>query len=339
MKNEFEWNDELVFECINFYEEYCKTHKLTWTSVAVEAFKKAKEPKKEYVILSFTSAYGVATFLRNPDATFGVNGVQEQILLDSGVHKIHCVKRLSDGEVFTVGDKVNYGTIGNILKNWGRIEIEFTNGSGATLEVVEKEKEYEIISFCNNTFVIHKNPNGTFGGFDAEEQVLLSSSIHKINSVKRLSDGEIFTVGDKVFTQIDLIINFKLGSNGIFAEVGVSPHLPPAMMIKLKELRKYVEYVFKTEDGKEIFNDDFYYVVERDYSIGDGTGGDDYHRTSHVLTTFSTREAAEEYILMNKPLLSLKDINNIGKLTDFRIELNRKELKALVKYRVWNQTK
>lgn len=198
----------------------------------------------------------------------------------------------------------------------------------------QKKKDYEILSFRTNYYhilsILPKKSNGAFGGLDIAEEALLASGLYDINAVKRLSDGEIFTNGDD--TNHGVIKEFIISDFELYAQCERG-------QFNINEIKGVPKVLFKTEDGKEIFNDDSYYAVERDYSIGDGIGGDDYHRTNRVLTTFSTREAAEEYILMNKPLLSLKDINNIGKLTDYRIELNRKELKALAKYRVWNQTK
>lgn len=44
---------------------------------------------------------------------------------------------------------------------------------------------------------------------------------------------------------------------------------------------------------------------------------------------FSTKEAAEEYILMNKPCLSINDVNSDFSITKYRM----KQLKKLVKSR------
>ncbi len=82
---EFVWTNELVYEFINFHDNNCKI-KPTWTSESAAEFKKSKQVEK------------------NKDWT----------ILETEKAKIISVKRLSDNEVFTVGDKmkmINYVTI------------------------------------------------------------------------------------------------------------------------------------------------------------------------------------------------------------------------------------
>src|SRR6185312_383711 len=80
----FQWTDELVKEFEIFYNkiDYAITGCDPIQKV-IEQFKKSKEPKKEYEILS----------------TCPIEG------------EIHSVKRLSDGEVFKVGDNTTFGQI------------------------------------------------------------------------------------------------------------------------------------------------------------------------------------------------------------------------------------
>lgn len=93
-----------------------------------------------------------------------------------------------------------------------------------------------------------------------------------------------------------------------------------------KEIENYPEYwrevkkeeykkqpLFTTEDGVEIFENDKYWFVKplQDYYLGEViaiehsmTG-----RKQENILDFSTKEKAEEYIIMNKPCLSLNDVN------------------------------
>lgn len=65
-----------------------------------------------------------------------------------------------------------------------------------------QDKGWEIDSFKSNDWnnlILNKKEDGTFGSYSAKEIDLLYSSTHSIHSVKRLSDGEVFTVGDIVY--------------------------------------------------------------------------------------------------------------------------------------------
>jgi len=79
---------------------------------------------------------------------------------------------------------------------------------------------------------------------------------------------------------------------------------------KFKE-SKQPKPLFTTEDGVEIFEgNEYWYIMdcvnngkwEIQKKTAHGTG----HNSKHI--RFSTKETAEEYILMNKPCLSLKDV-------------------------------
>lgn len=62
--------------------------------------------------------------------------------------KINSVRRLSDNVVFTVGDKVNYGTIEKIVISWVGLEVQFVGGSGATLASIEKLPKQMYAKHC-----------------------------------------------------------------------------------------------------------------------------------------------------------------------------------------------
>jgi hypothetical protein len=82
------------------------------------------------------------------------------------------------------------------------------------------EKEWEIVAFevmmPGTAFdgQILPKTNGYYGvkDFNVSEQDLLKSSIHKIHSVKRLSDNEVFSIGDKVeYGAINMGIPTQMG--------------------------------------------------------------------------------------------------------------------------------
>lgn len=160
-------------------------------------------------------------------------------------------------------------------------------------EVVEKD--YEVLSYNSN----------------------ISES--KIGSVKRLSDGVVFSVGDSVivpkhvknfYKHSDYTIkSFKkwpeyYKHDKLMAIVENGCHIP------LDELKHYTKPNFTTDDGKDIFEGDTYHKVDSDFSYGGrwrSHGMHDVHGY-HKAKFFSTKEAAEEYIRNNKPMYTLKDI-------------------------------
>ena len=113
-----------------------------------------------------------------------------------------------------------------------------------------KEKEWEIVSESkwvkSNLYFI--------GG--------ITGSHKTINSVKRLSDEIIFSIGDKV-------INPKLKSNASFTITRFELDFEGEHMLALggngavgiHKIEKYKEPILITEDGVELFEDDEYFNV------------------------------------------------------------------------------
>lgn len=63
------------------------------------------------------------------------------------------------------------------------------------------KKEYEVLSILHKshpTVVMHKNEDGSYGTYSADGDILLKNARFDINSIKRLSDGKVFTLGDLV---------------------------------------------------------------------------------------------------------------------------------------------
>lgn len=175
--------------------------------------------------------------------------------------------------------------------------------------------DYEILSFrlhqhciaklgCDGLY--HTVPNDQIGK-TLEEMLAQISNIkmcYTIHSVKRLSDGEVFTVGDKIklitghnnriIAQIVVIeneIRFNNTNNG---------------EIDLDKAIKIKSPLFTTEDGVDVFEGDYV------YSIGDFIIFNYLVKENNTipLISFSTKEKAEQYILMNNPQISLKTISD-----------------------------
>lgn len=88
-------------------------------------------------------------------------------------YPIHSVKRLSDGEVFTVGDEIKNGKIKRFYIWETQMLIETDRCNSLSLKYQEKDKP---------------------------DWVIMARGARFINSVKRLSDNQIFNIGDFVQT-------------------------------------------------------------------------------------------------------------------------------------------
>lgn len=86
--------------------------------------------------------------------------------------------------------------------------------------------------------------------------------------------------------------------------------------------------LFVTEDGKDVFNDDMVWRVYNDWSFSDFKAQN--NPTYPVRKYFSTKEKAEEFIILNKPVLSINDVLNAQDGLMFA----EKKLKELVKSRL-----
>lgn len=113
----------ILDESVKFYNlgtttrslDYIENHPEYWQHVCHKCHENIKTCekfgcKKDYEILSFITKEGII-YVKNKEGRFS-NSVQyttwtEKELLSKVVFNIHSVKRLSDGEVFTIGDKID----------------------------------------------------------------------------------------------------------------------------------------------------------------------------------------------------------------------------------------
>lgn len=155
----------------------------------------------------------------------------------------------------------------------------------------------------------------------------------KIHSVLRLSDGEVFTVGDKIQEEDGVYVIDAFWENYGGNDLWFSYNQRKKYGSSLDSAKKVKEPLFTTEDGKAIYaNKHFWYVGDAWNVCETWLLENEQWEERLKPKSFSTKEAAEDWILHNKPcLISLNEIELIGKLTDFRIELGREELKELIK--------
>jgi hypothetical protein len=96
---------------------------------------------------------------------------------------------------------------------------------------------------------------------------------------------------------------FKQGNCSV--EIGVEPSSEFWERVK--------EPILTTEDNVDIFEgDDYYYLVEKDLCYHYVSSADKrFDSKKEGLLDFKYKENAEEYRLMNKPLLSLNDLLSV----------------------------
>lgn len=161
------------------------------------------------------------------------------------------------------------------------------------LKRAQKKKEYEIISFKHKNELYHVPKNA------------------EILSVKRLYDGEVFTVGDGVIWGKPCnILRLFISSNGLMwcdlkYRDGNECH-----NANIGSLDKAKEVLFTTEDGKEVYNEDnvFLLCTKTWHKSPAISAPKDPFSDDGRIKYFSTEKEREEYILMNKPILSLNDL-------------------------------
>jgi hypothetical protein len=167
------------------------------------------------------------------------------------------------------------------------------------------EKDYEILELSLQRSIKHQIVSALENSEDYTIS-LLSCNGNKIHSVKRLSDGEIFTIGDKCSPIGKYRDNVHSITKIWFCNPGYLRLSSNNYTLGIKDIQKVKIPLFTSEDGIDIFEGDKFYTVDSNFEIQSTFGGED-----EVDNAWSSKEKAEEYILLNKPVLSLKDVASI----------------------------
>lgn len=229
------------------------------------------------------------------------------------------------------------GIKGELLED-GHLHFNRTGGDESCHETIwfgfiENSQDWEEIeqpywellrySYDNTAFAI-KRENGRYLCEKSEvtelqqgatfEQVLdFWSSRHAIHSIKRLSDGVIFNVGDTVICNEKYIkkincINFYQEKHLIFNFENTSDNFTTESEWDRMQ-PKMEEPLFTTEDGVDIFENDTVTWLHSDNLSIANTGK--AHKSMFLyLKYFSTREIAEQWILQNEKKYSLNDVED-----------------------------
>lgn len=223
----------------------------------------------------------------------------------------------------------------------GLVKLSFNEGQEQA-----SEKDYEILSLTSIesptkkekvVWYFDKENNGWT--VDEPERAYYKDipDFTSIHSIKRLSDGEVFTVGDKFKAltgskEIEEIQSFEILHGVVRARMYHTQTKGSAIRLILEDpyIERYKTPLFTTEDGVDIYEGDKYYCINANLQ----------EKVQEIFATkstikscfyryFSTKEKAEEYILMHKPCLSVKDI--LKRFNSRWSEVTETTLKELVK--------
>jgi len=220
------------------------------------------------------------------------------------------------------------------------------------------EKDYEILSIWNGNIVLNdlNNLNAWLNPANRGKYV--------IHSIKRLSDGEIFTIGDNVsatnnvytgeYFENKISINksgawvskyydtkihsFKIIENVLFIMYN---HNDGKFGQPIEFVKKLKQPLFTTLDNIDIFKKNTFYIVREskydNWSVDEIIATD--KDTAKNYKRFSTKEIAEEYMLLNKPCLSINDVAKIFVSTNYttskgNIYPQGQKLRDLVKLKI-----
>lgn len=242
------------------------------------------------------------------------------------------------------------GTKFNIIDN-DEIIGHFFNDSISKFPEFWKEitqKEYEILSFSGNGIFDKKKKSSLF---NSAEEAFYSNRGTVIHSIKRLSDGQIFTIGDYLDKKC---ICHESNSVMKITKIGIidKPNYQVCSSIAAFSLNKLMlsagnvlgnynvflkdaiikDVLLTTEDGVDIIVGDKLFQVWNDksqghknfhWSVHSFTTADnvnyahnqEFNKENYGLMLFSSEKAANEYVLMNKPCLSINDFHDIDGIT------------------------
>lgn len=202
----------------------------------------------------------------------------------------------------------------------------------ADMPVPKSEKDYEILSFVNRNCrgiweLINEgyqwkcDNDGSAYSHDLE-YLLDPQRSFTIHSVRRLSDGEVFTVGRDI----------KLKGYRNFSEIESIHILDDKIILHTSNKGRYylknienitpLPVLLKTEDGVEVISDDtILYVCYKTFVINTITAAQVSKNQDNKY--FSTAAARDGYIFYNKPITTTcKEIENVldGNLEDCYLE-------------------
>jgi hypothetical protein len=253
------------------------------------------------------------------------------------VGTIYSVKRLSDGEVFTVGDliKTTCKDATRIIRfqNPERNEYFIEIPTGFTrLVTIEKAKQPLFLTHDgknifkgDKVWYVNKKQH-FYSGFIAVPGVTFRSDksayfLTREGAEDYISKNKVLFTTEDGYNVFDGQSYFYVGKKDLVAVRSIATSKAVGMSTSFKYFgtigaaEKYIDsqkILFTTEDGKDIFVGDRIIWVNKDsLSHGDFTADYGSLFLSDQVAYFLSAVDAQDYIIENKPALSIKDVEKI----------------------------
>lgn len=203
-----------------------------------------------------------------------------------------------------------------------------SSSEGRGWEIVRVRNKYH---YTDRTFdlVVHDGRK-TINGQNYEYVLNCLDRKYTIEAIKRLSDGEVFTVGDSytpfmLNSIVRTIVNFSIKEDKLCVYAG-DKNGPYTHLENINKAPKepIKEVLFTDHAGNVVYEGDKFCAVQRrTFDILTGCNYRLYNPDDWV--TFKEESAAREYIVMNKPCLSLAEI--------FKTDLNLGRREQILSYK------
>ena len=266
-----------------------------------------KVVEKDYEILSFINVNNKIYKLRFDGHYFNDELKYNDYQYCLNVLKIHSIKRLSDNVVFNIGDTVQ-------LNDMWKYDC--------------KIKEINIYNNEVSFTIQDKNISSAYRKFE---------QFKKVKCVLFTTEDNVEVINDETIVywlQFKSNMWFEYGSTPYYSISVTSGNYKAFSTIEARKQwlnKKYPKPLFTTKDGVDIFKDDYYYPVEKSYYYLHEKQTNHHCTNEDKFWIFSTKEKAEEYILFNKPCLSINDVNVLKNIVFANWD---KTLKDLVKSKI-----
>lgn len=160
--------------------------------------------------------------------------------------------------------------------------------------IEEENKGWEIVEISNAGFI-----------YSPYESYMPKGC--KIHSVRRLSDGETYSFNEEVNSTwgYQTITGFLVNGDEMIVEFKTCRN----PLSRIRKLPKRTA-LFTTEDGLDVFEGGTFWYKGDDWTAKETIifNGEIWNKK---LPCFSTKEKCEEYILLNKPCLSVKEVKDV----------------------------
>lgn len=230
------------------------------------------------------------------------------------------------------GDRGSFGDFSpcNIIFSDKRVSCEEVEGSPEFWEEII-ENTYQVLKV--NLY----NGYGTAKIKDYSSNISFNVGISEIASiitVKRKSDGKIFTLGDTARSHMKTtphkIAKFSLEKRGKSGSDLYVSWADGAGGNWLNKIEKY-EPLFTSVDNQEVYWGQTFYVVDPKYFKIHKTQGGQFQAEKWTDYRYKDEQGAINWLIENKPCLSYKDIHNFCTNSDKNIGILRMSIPNLKK--------